>query len=189
MILNKKKPRFSVVSVDVLQHMVCCNTWLQHMVKCVAVYILCCSKLSVAMCCNVRFLSVAMCCNVLQCVAVDIFKSLDCQYADFPVNSVLRCVAVCCWESRLPTDCEELSELILEIFFFFDAQRMRRDMQVHELRQAKGQVCDALQHTATHSNALRHTATHCTAMQSICTHCKPKDHATTHCNALQHTAL
>ena len=96
MILNKKKPRFSVVSVDVLQHMVCCNTWLQHMVKCVAVYILCCSALSVAMCCNVRFLSVAMCCNVLQCVAVDIFKSLDCQYADFPVNRELRFVAVCC---------------------------------------------------------------------------------------------
>ena len=60
------------------------------------------------------------------------------------------------------------------------------------------QVCNALQHTATHCNTLQHIATHCNTPQHIAIQqwrailarqvCNTLQHTATHCNTLQHTA-
>jgi len=54
------------------------------------------------------------------------------------------------------------------------------------------ELCNTLQHTATHCNTLQHTATIKTLQLltwSFATHCNTLQHTATHCNTLQHTAV
>ena len=55
----------------------------------------------------------------------------------------------------------------------YGLQLMNQLSKGHDLKvqNLKRQLCNALQHTATHCNTLQHTATHCNTLQHTATHC------------------
>ena len=55
-------------------------------------------------------------------------------------------------------------------------------------KQTHNNLCNTLQHTATHCTTLQHTATHCTTLQHTVTHCNTPHHTATHRTTLHHSA-
>jgi len=69
------------------------------------------------------------------------------------------------------------------------------------VNEAQVQLCNTLQHTATHCNTLQHTATYCdegyhpfewgagATLKHTATHCNTLQHIATHRNTPQHTVM